>query len=110
MEWTREELEIQGKLQVKIGRTLLRAQLIMIGNVLLVAWVMSAALAAIWYFAYVHAGPSALNAMVSQSMGMTAEQFQKFNGIGVGLWKMAAGILLLCPGIGFRLCGEAMKP
>ena len=107
---TQDELEIQGKLQVKIGRTLLRAKLIMAGNVLLVAWLVSIVLATIWYLAYVQAGPSFLTTMVAQQFGLTAQQFQKLNGIGITIWKMVAGLLLLCPGIGLRVCGGAMKP
>jgi hypothetical protein len=103
------ELEIQAKLEIRIGKALLRAKLIMIGNGLMVAWLASVVLATIWYLAYGHAGAS-LSAMVAPMMGMSVEEFMKLNGIGIGLWKMAAGILLLCPGIGFRVCGEAMKP
>jgi len=104
------ELEIEAKLQVKIERTLLRTKLIMLGNALLVAWLVSVVLATIWYLAYVRTGSSSLNTMVAQQFGLTALQFQKLNGIGITIWKMVAGLLLLCPGIGLRVCGEAMKP
>lgn len=103
-------LERQGKLQVKIERTVLRHKLIMIGNVLLVAWLFSVILVTIWYLVYVQASPSALTTIIAQAFGMPLQQFQQFNAIGIGLWKMAAGLLLLCPGLGLRICGTAMKP
>lgn len=110
MNETLEELETQGKLQVKIGRTLLRAKLIMIGNVLLVAWLMAVVLLYVWYAVYLWVGPAWVATAVISPLGLTVEQFQRLNIVAMTAWKLAAALLLLCPGLGFRLCGRAMKP
>jgi len=77
------ELEIEAKLQVRIGKALLRAKLITIGNALMMAWLVSAVLATIWYLAYGHAGAS-LSAMVAPLMGMSVEEYVKITGKWIG--------------------------
>ncbi|MHB8996052.1 MAG: hypothetical protein ACYC63_12470 [Armatimonadota bacterium] len=105
----RTEMEIQAKLQVRIGKALLRTKLIMIGNGLLVAWAASLVLLLIWYFAYMYVGTSYMERMVCAPFGLTVLQLHKLNIMAMTVWKLASYLLLLCPGIGFRVAGEAMK-
>jgi hypothetical protein len=104
----RTELETQAKLQVRIGKAVFRTKLIMIGNGLLIAWVVSLVLLLIWYGVY-RSGSGYMEQLVCQPFGVTVLQLQKLNLIGITAWKITSYLLLLCPGIGFRVAGEAMK-
>lgn len=106
----RTELELQAKLQVKVGRTLLRAKLIMLGNALLVAWLASLVLLLVWWGVYVGGGSDWIVKLVGTQFGLDTAAFTKLNLYAMALWKMAAYLLLLCPGLGLRACGEVMKP
>lgn len=106
----RTELEVQGRLQVRIAKTVMRTKFIMLGNALLVAWLASVVLVTIWYLAYSFGSPGFFSAIGAQPFGMSLAEFQKLNLVGIMVWKLAAHLLLLCPGLGFRICGAAMKP
>lgn len=103
------ELEVQGKLQVKIGRALLRHKLIMLGNVLLVAWLFATILMAIWFLAYAVAGETLVQVWGADLMGLTVPEFTALNASAMIAFKLAAALLLLCPGLALRLCGGAME-
>jgi hypothetical protein len=105
----RTELETQAKLQVRVGKAIFRTKLIMIGNGLLVAWVAAMVLLFIWYGVYTYAGTGFMERLVCAPFGLTVLQLQKLNIVGMTAWKLVSHLLLLCPGIGFRVAGEAMK-
>lgn len=104
------ELETEAKLKVKIGRTLLRAKLIMTGNVLLTACLFAYLLLCLWYVVYLYSGPGLLLRVGGTPFGVDLLWFQKLNLIAMTAWKLAAYLLLLCPGLACRVCGGAMKP
>jgi hypothetical protein len=104
------DLEIQGKLQVKVARTILRDKLVMGGNVLLVAYLFSLVLLSIWYVAYLRIGPDQLLSLGVVPPGLTVEQYQHLSVAGLALWKVSGALLLLCPGLALRVCGAAMRP
>ena len=105
----RTETEIQARLQVRIGKAILRTKVIKIGNGLLVAWAASLVLLLIWYGVYMLGGLGYMEQMVCQPFGLTVLQLQKLNLIAMTGWKLSSYLLLLCPGIGLRVAGEAMK-
>lgn len=103
------ELEIEAKLQVKIERTLLRAKLIMTGNVLLTAWFLAFLLLCLWYVVYSCCSPDFMLKLAALPFGVDLLWFQKLNLVAMTGWKLAAYLLLLCPGLACRICGGAMK-
>jgi hypothetical protein len=42
--------------------------------------------------------------------GISARRLLQLSTVGMVGFKLAALLLLLCPGLGFRICGAAMKP
>ena len=104
------ELEIEAKLQVKIERTLLRTKLIMTGNVLLTAWLFAVLILLLWYAVYSCVSTDTMLRLGATPFGVGLPQFQKLNLIAMTGWKLAAYLLLLCPGLACRVCGGAMKP
>jgi len=104
-----EALETRAKLQVKVHRTILRHQLIMIGNALLVAFLFAALVLLVWtVMMYLGAGNTMLPCAASV-LAVPAHRLVQLSVAGIVAFKLAAILLLLCPGLGFRICGSAMK-
>lgn len=104
-----EALETRAKLQVKVHRTILRHQLIMVGNALLVAFLFAALLMLLWS-ALIYAGfGTPLLAGTGELFQTSARRMLQLGLVGMTAFKLGAVLFLLCPGLGFRLCGSAMK-
>lgn len=105
-----EALEARAKLQVKVHRTLLRHQLIMWGNALLVAYLFAVLLPATWFMALSLGGRQLISEWSAPLIGVPAERMLWLSAVMYGGLKVAAFLLLLCPGLGLRITGSAMKP
>lgn len=106
-----EALETRARLEVKVRRTLLRHQFIMIGNALLTAFLFAVLVLLIWTAMLAFGGTSAgMMAVAAPVMGISVEQMMWLGAVLLVTFKIAAILLLLCPGLGFRICGSAMRP
>ncbi len=105
-----QALELKARLQVKVHRTLLRHKLIMLGNSLLVAALFAWLLMLIWTaMMYLGVRDTWLPWAVSL-LGVSTDALWRLSVVGMTGFKLAAILFLLCPGLGFRICGSAMKP
>lgn len=102
-------VEAKAKLQVKVARTVLRHKLIMIGNILLVSYLVALALLVVWFIAYYATGTGMAN-YAAGMLNISLPMFISLNAIAYTATKLVAALLFLCPGIAFKVCGEAMKP
>jgi hypothetical protein len=105
-----DALEARAKLQLKVHRTLLKHQLMMAGNALLVAFLFAALLMGLWI---VMLSSGYLRTMLpwgSALFGLPPEELLRLNVIGFVALRFGVVLLLLCPGLGLRICGSAMKP
>lgn len=106
-----DALETRAKLQVRIQRTILRHQLIMIGNALIVAYLFALLVLLIWFGLWSIGGTGiGLVGRVAPVMGITPDALRSIGAMLYGVFKIASILLLLCPGLGFRICGAAMRP
>jgi len=105
-----EALEKQAKLEVKIRRTILRQQLIMLGNALLVSYLFAVLLMCI-YFVAIQAGAKALMEEWGRLLwgAEVAKQIPWLSLVAYTAFKMGAALFLLCPGLGLRICGAIMR-
>ncbi|MBU0609812.1 MAG: hypothetical protein KKI08_18150 [Armatimonadetes bacterium] len=104
-----EALEARAKLQVKVHRTILRHQLIMIGNVLLVAFLFAALILLVWTVMLLLGATEAMFGVYAPLLGTSARRLLQMSIVGMAGFKLASLMLLLCPGLAFRICGNAME-
>lgn len=105
----REELELLGKLQVKAGRTVLRHSLIMAGNALLLGFVFAAVVVTAWFVVW-QTGGAWFRSFACGLLGLEPAGLGRLMLAAIGLAKIEAIVLLLCPGLALRICGAALKP
>lgn len=100
----------QARLQVKVERTVLRHRLIMMGNVLLVAFLFAALLMLIWIIVLAAGAASTMLPWASGIFSVPADVLLRLNVVGFIAFRFGAVLFLLCPGLAFRICGGAMQP
>jgi len=105
-----EALEMRAKLQVRVHRTILRHQLIMIGNVLLVAFLFAALVLLLWTLMVGLGAGQPLLAWAGAIFGTSDRRMLQLSMTAMASFKLAAILLFLCPGLAFRICGSAMQP
>ncbi|MEN6644275.1 MAG: hypothetical protein ABFE08_17690 [Armatimonadia bacterium] len=101
--------EAKARLQVKVARTVMRHKLIMIGNILLVSYLVAVVVLLIWYIAYFVFGQG-MATWAAGLMYLSVPAFVSLNATAYVWTKIAATVLFLCPGVAFKICGETMKP
>lgn len=105
-----EALEVRAKLQVKVHRTLLKHQLIMVGNALLVAFAFAAVILLIWTVMTALGITEGLLTIYAPLFQTSVRRLMQLSITGIAGFKLAAILLFLCPGLAFRICGNAMQP
>ncbi len=104
-----EALEARAKLQVKVHRTILRHQLIMIGNVLLVAFLFAVLVLLLWTVLMCLGVETVVLSWTGEVFQTSMRRLLQLSLAGIVAFKLAAVLLLLCPGLAFRICGSAME-
>lgn len=99
----------KAKLEVKVALTVMRHKLIMMGNILLVSYLVAVVLLLVWYTVYFHYG-QCTTPWAASLMHMPVPAFEALSATALVWTKIAAILLFLCPGLAFRICGAAMKP
>ncbi len=105
-----EALEKQAKLEVKIRRTILRQQLIVLGNAMLVGYLFAVLVMCIYVVAMQFGGQILMKEWGRLLWGAeAAEHIPWLSLVAYTAFKIGAALLLLCPGLGLRICGAIMR-